>query len=209
MQGELISIAANRSKLKRIAALSAKIHALKWAHKLSLATKSLADLLKAREELLEELGKTLNHKYILTQKLFYEFGNKSGKLLARALQHKKAATTIHTIKDPGGNIFVSSEDIANQFVQCFSKLYNLSPTHTTGHPLDRQEAIKDFLTQYSPSLITPEDSAGLEHPVSAEETTTALKQLKMGKSPEPDRFTMSYYKSFHEIPIPHFIKAFN
>lgn len=111
----------NRLKRNRIAALSAKIHTLERAHKLSLATQSLTDLLKAREELLEELGKTLRRKYTLC-KLFYEFGNKSGKYLARAIQLRKAANTIHMIKDPTGKSFMSPEDISDQFVQYFTKL---------------------------------------------------------------------------------------
>lgn len=92
MRGEFISMAAHRKKQRRnyINTLSTRIHALERAHKASLATKSLAELLQAREEFREELSKTLKRKYILTQKLFYEFGNKSGKMLARAIQHKKA-----------------------------------------------------------------------------------------------------------------------
>lgn len=69
----------------------------------------------------------LKWKYALTQKLFYEFGNKSRKSLARALQVKKAAHTIHTFKDPSGNIKATSEYIADQFVHYFSQLYNLPP----------------------------------------------------------------------------------
>lgn len=134
IRGPIISLTANRNKLKwnHIAALSEKIHTLERAYKLSLATKSLVELIKAREELLEALGKSLKHKYVLTQKLFYEFGNKSGKLLARALQSRKASNTIHTIRDPSGTSLVSSEDIATQFVKYFSELYNLPSSAETG-----------------------------------------------------------------------------
>lgn len=141
IRGELRSIAAkgNKHRKARIEDLSTRIHALKQAHKLSEASNTLSDLLKAREELLEVLGNTLQRKYVLTHKPLYEFGNKSGKLLARALQLKKAASTIHTIKDPSGNAFVTPEDIANQFVRYFSKLYNL---HTAQSRQDRHQTAK-------------------------------------------------------------------
>lgn len=124
-----------------IKALYAKIHSLERTHKLSLATKSLVDLIKAREELLEELNKFLKRKYILTQKLFYEFRNKSGKLLARELQSKKATNTIHTIRDSSGSLFAAPADIANQFVHYFSDLYNLPSSR------DKQATIREFLLQ--------------------------------------------------------------
>lgn len=49
-------------------------------------------------------GQKMMHKFTLAQKLFYEQGNKSSKLLARALQAKKASTTVHTIHTPQGRI---------------------------------------------------------------------------------------------------------
>lgn len=58
VRGDFISIAAFRNKQRRahITALSSKIHTLERAHKLSLATKSLEELLQAREALREEIN---------------------------------------------------------------------------------------------------------------------------------------------------------
>lgn len=108
IRGTLISLAAKRNKRKKakIVELTNRIYTLEQKHKASLATEALAELTRTREELLEELHKTLKLKYTLSQKYFYEFGNKSGKLLARALQAKKAAQTIHTIKDTSGTAIV-------------------------------------------------------------------------------------------------------
>lgn len=141
IRGESLSLIANKNRLKRerIAALSAKIHMLERAHKLSLAAQSYADLLKAREDLLEVLGKTIRRKYTLTQKLFYEYGNKSGKYLARVLQLGRATNTVNTIRDPTGKAYTSSEDITNQFVQYFSRLYNLRHTSDSGHLSEQRE----------------------------------------------------------------------
>lgn len=88
---EFISQAAKRSKLKKACSdeLTNRIYTLERKHKSSLAAKALTELTQTREELLEELHKTLKRKYALTHKMFYEFGNKSGRLLARPLQVKK------------------------------------------------------------------------------------------------------------------------
>lgn len=104
VRGGFISIASKEGKDKQacINALSACIHPLEKAHKQSLATQTLQSLVQARNELLEELGKITKRNYALTHRLFYEFGNKSRKLLARALQVKKATSTVHEITNPTG-----------------------------------------------------------------------------------------------------------
>lgn len=83
-----------RERQANIKKLTTRIHILERAHKSTLATSSLNKLIQARTELLEELGKRTKQNYMLTRKNFYEFGNKSGKMLANALQNKKASTTI-------------------------------------------------------------------------------------------------------------------
>lgn len=85
VRGKFISLAAKRRKARqaRIADLSERIHSLEMKHKQSLADNTFQELLMARQ-----LGKVTRCKYALTQQIYYEFGNKLGKLLARALQHK-------------------------------------------------------------------------------------------------------------------------
>lgn len=87
VRGTFISLMAKRTRLRkaRIKELSDRVKVLERTHKHTLATQGHDELLKAWEELLGELRKTLTRKYTLTNKLFYEFGNKSGKLLAAAI----------------------------------------------------------------------------------------------------------------------------
>lgn len=149
IRGELISLAAKQNKLRKahINDLTTRIRTLERSHKVSLAASSLAELTQTREEVLEELNQTLNLKFAMTQKLFYEFSNNASKLLARALQAKKAAHTIHAIKYPSGDTLVTTEDISEQFIQYFTKLYKLPHTHPTKATPDRMTAITDFLAQ--------------------------------------------------------------
>lgn len=83
IQGELI--ARRREKQAYITKLTKHIHKLESAHKLTQATSSLQELLQDRAELVEELNKKTKCNYILSQKMFYEYGNKAGRLLARDL----------------------------------------------------------------------------------------------------------------------------
>lgn len=87
IQGELIAIATKRRRERQahISKLSNHIHELEKAHKKTQAISSLQELTQARTELVDELNKRMKHNYILSQKLFYEYGNKAGRLLARAV----------------------------------------------------------------------------------------------------------------------------
>lgn len=133
-------------------------------------------------DLLEVLNAKLNRKFALTQKLYYEFGNKAGKLLARALQSKKASHTIHRINNTRGDAVVTNEGISSQFIQYFSKLYNLPTSQPTESKVNRLKAINDFLTQFGPTPLSPEDSHTLDLPLSTDELLFALKQMKTAKA---------------------------
>lgn len=124
------------------------------------------------------------------------------------LQLKKAASTIYTIKDPAGTTLATPEAIADQFVQYFTKPYNIPTMSEYGQTPDRRKTI-DSLRQYCPTPLTVEESQQVNGPILIDETLAALKQLSPGKSPGPDGLTISYYKSFTVVLIPHFTKAFN
>lgn len=56
--------------------------------------------------------------------MFDEHGNKSGKLVARAIHNPQAPHTIHLIYDSTGNTLTKNEDIAKQFELYYQNLYN-------------------------------------------------------------------------------------
>lgn len=211
IRGELIALSAKRRKDRQthINTLTSRIQALEAAHKSSMAATSLPELLQARSELLEALNKQTKRNYILSQKIFYEYGNKSGKILARALHAKKAKTTIHSITDPTGNRLVSNDQIAGQFVNYYSQLYNLHPHDTQKVDNHRRKAIQDFLSNYCPQHIPIDEANNLERPITPAELDVVLKQLKPGKSPGPDGLTTGYYQTYIDILKPHFLQAFN
>lgn len=211
IRGELIANSAKQRKDRQahIIKLTSCIQELECAHKTSQALVSLPDLLQARTNLLEALNKQTKQNYILSQKLFYKYGNKSGKLLARALRAKKASMTIHSLTDAKGQKILSNDQIADQFVQYYTQLYNLHPTSPQMEETQRTKSVRDFLMKYSPEPLSNEAASDLEQPISPTEINTVLKQLKPGKSPGPDGLTTGYYKTFIETLKPHFLTAFN
>lgn len=77
---------------------------LEASHKLNIASTTLQELVQTRLLLLEELNMKTKRQYILRHRIYYEQGNKSGRLLTRAIQNIKSNATIHHIKDNQGNL---------------------------------------------------------------------------------------------------------
>lgn len=106
--GELIALAtkAKRKHEETIQSLIDKIKRLEATHKCSSAQTTLQDLSHTHALLLEEQGKHSRQSYVLNQKVLYEHGNKSGRLLARTVQASKVSSTKSPHTRPSGlNIF--------------------------------------------------------------------------------------------------------
>lgn len=146
IRGDFLAAAAKRNKEKRKqhSDLIERIRRLEGVHKQSQAFNTLNDLIQARKDLLDLLDKQIQRKYILSKRKFYEFGNKASKMLARALQISKSNATIHHIIDPSGNKLNKTPDIARQFVQYYSKLYNLTGPSLPKDDTTRAHMISDF-----------------------------------------------------------------
>lgn len=142
--------------------------------------------------------------------MYYEAGDKSGKLLARALREPNTSKHIMGIRGADGSLDVKTDDIAKHFQAYYSKLYNLPAQH--GPPEiagDRTQAIQDYLKQSGLPQLDMEDITQLEEQISSIEIQQAIKALKLGKSPGPDGYTSIYYKTFINILTEPLQKAFN
>lgn len=147
---------------------------------------------------------------LLSHKLFYEFSNKSGRLLAKTLRSEQAINRVHSIKDSTGKAQTDPAVIADEFRKYYYALYNLPCTDEERHPhMIRTSQIQEFLEKYSPPALSPGDASSLEGPLTKLEVKQALKQTKTRKEPRSDGLPSQYYKSFADILIPHFLKAFN
>lgn len=142
IRGELIALATKAKKQRQeyINSLIRTIGSLETSHKLTHARATLQELTHTRALLLEELGKRSRRRYILGQRIFYEQGNKCGRLLARTVQNSKLSSTIHHLRNPRGELLNMNADIAKEFERFYQKLYNLQPTNTPRNNTDSRTA---------------------------------------------------------------------
>lgn len=93
--------------------------------------------------------------------------------------------------------------------------YTIS-SYTTSHQIanvlitlkKRSRLIQDFLQKYSPSPISTDKAHNLEAPISDTEFKKAIKDMKLGKAPDPDGLPLQYYKTFSHILKTQFLKTF-
>lgn len=77
----------------------------------------------------------------------------------------------HPIRDKGGNLLTTQEDIKERWVEHFSELLNMTT--------DIDETVLDELSELP-------INESLDQPITEKEIDTALKNTKLGKSPGPD-----------------------
>lgn len=97
IRGELLALSAKHKKefQAKLLALTKTIKTLELSHKQTCAHSTLRELIKAWSSLLEELGILSKRRYVLSQMIFYEHGNKCGRLLARSVQASRPSSRIH------------------------------------------------------------------------------------------------------------------
>lgn len=157
IRGELLRLGAlrKRGSQQKIKKLIADIRALERTHKLRGERDALQKLMDARTLLLEEMGRKHKRRVAFSQKLFYDQSNKPGRLLARTLRAKQAASRIHTIRDSGGVAHVTTRSIAGQFRQFYESLYNIQGLSDHPDTSDNQRSIiRQFLEEYGPAQLT-------------------------------------------------------
>ncbi|CAH2247412.1 Hypothetical predicted protein [Pelobates cultripes] len=125
-RGILIRHGAQRKKQRtqETANLLRKVADLEKQHKAMLNDNTYAQLIAARAALNSHLSHWITFQYRQAQKTFYEFGNKSGKLLAKALRKARQKCFISEIKLNGATRHTPKE-IALGFRLYYKSLYHL------------------------------------------------------------------------------------
>lgn len=85
IRGKLFSLAARikKEKQSQLKEMFDKLKTLEALHKRTLAQQSHLELTEVRTLIQDEIGKNIRKKFTLSQKLFYEFGNKRHLLWTR------------------------------------------------------------------------------------------------------------------------------
>lgn len=210
IRGVLVKIGTIRKqqRIKRTEELYGKLKELELRHRAVMDRDTWAELTQIRMELNELLLDRVKAQMSKSRRLFYEFGNKPGRMLANALKDSKSRTYIPSIRTGNGGLVVKSEEIAAQFHSYFVKLYNLRGFEEENR-FGGLHDIQAYLASTGMSVISESDSQVLEKPITEEEFEQALKLMKSGKAPGPDGLTLGYYKKFGEILRGRFIQAYN
>lgn len=202
IRGVLIGMGSRRKKEKdaQIRKLLTQIESLEVLHKQSLSETSAKSLLEARKDLQQILHTKAKRILFFKRRLYYESGDKAGRFLARALKEQNSSNQIVGIRSKEGKLEVKPEAIANHFHAFYTKLYNLPPQHKPPQMLgDRTQLIQDYIRHSGLPSLPKDDTDLLEAPFTTAEVKQAIKLLKPGKSPGPDGYSATYYKSFMEI----------
>ena len=93
-----------------------------------------------------------------------------------------------------------TEDILDHVFQFYSKLYSAEEVN-----IDKQNEILNLITE----ILSENDKNNLDKVITEEELTSALKGMKLNKSPGNDGLTVEFYIHFWDILRPLFIKVVN
>lgn len=210
VRGELISQGARlkRECLADLDRLISHIREAEIKHKKSQSPGALRSLQGLREELSALLEARIHSRLRYISHKFYEFGNKCGRLLARALRRQRASANIPKPQTPRGSVTQIPSQIAYAFREFYARLYNLSPSLSDAALAAKSDRIRHYLEADVPQL-TARSATNLERPITEHELETALKALPKGKSPGPDGYTNAYYLKFRSSLMSPMCKYFN
>uniref|UniRef100_A0A8C5LQH7 Reverse transcriptase domain-containing protein n=1 Tax=Leptobrachium leishanense TaxID=445787 RepID=A0A8C5LQH7_9ANUR len=184
-----------------------QIRLLETSHKSCQSEEIYAQLTALRADLNSLLDIKAQKSFLYVKRLFFEHGNKCGRLLARALRKKRSSSYISRITDKSGTKVTLPTAMLSVFREHFRSLYNLDATTSTNAPLSQK--IENYLRLHIKCKLPLTGRRLLESPISEEELLTAVKETPSGKAPGPDGFSLSYYKKLMHVLQPYWLSSFN
>ncbi|XP_053568667.1 proteasome activator complex subunit 4 [Bombina bombina] len=215
LRGELIKQRALNSKQLRLkySTLLLKIRDLEIKHKkLPSDTATTKILQQARKEIQDIHSIDHQKKALQLQQTYFEYGDKPGRLLARALKRKQSKSHVHSIFNQHNQTCVDSPSIAETLRSYYQKLYNLKDEKVSTSEAERDPPlphIERYLSSLTLPTLSDKDREALDNPITVKEVTKTIEELSTGKSPGPDGFSAKYYKLFKDILSPHLATLFN
>uniref|UniRef100_A0A8C5PI89 Endonuclease/exonuclease/phosphatase domain-containing protein n=1 Tax=Leptobrachium leishanense TaxID=445787 RepID=A0A8C5PI89_9ANUR len=204
-----VGLAIKKRREAQILDLYAQIDKTELQHKRT-GDPALLTSLTALRHSLADLMHTRHHRALLrSQAFFHVHGNKSGRLLARQLAKRRAATYIPTIRDKKGNLHHLPTQIMQSITDYYKSLYAVPGSPTEEARAQIRLDIDNYLTHYLRRKVSANTAELLDEPITVEELSLAIKSTQSGKCPGPDGFPTRYYKQFFDVLSPHFLRAFN
>jgi len=204
LRGQIISysILANKNKQLQFSNISKTISSIDRdlasdptpeLHKKRLDLQAQADLVttSAAEELL-----------LKTRGLYFEYGEKSSRLMAHQLRRQTAARLIPQVKDDSGLLQSIPSNVNEAFVAFYSSLYKSEfPSNTSN--------MTKFISNLDNPTIDLEDAKTMDQPLEIEELIQSIKLMQNNKTPGPDGFPVEFYKAFIAKLTPLLINMYN
>ena len=204
VRGEIISYCARQNKLKR----AKQEHLLESIRKLDrlISVATSPELDKERQTLQMNynlLSTTETEKLLLRQRgLFYEHGEKAGRILSHQIKSQISSQEIKQIRTPLGELATSPEIINDTFKAYYSNLY------TSQSPTDDSNMMA-FLDSLDFPSVTFSQAEELDQPLTREEIVESISLIQSGKAPGPDGYSIDFYKKFSDKLAPLLLKMFN
>lgn len=204
IRGMLIKHGARiKREREQLLQLLHKIHTVESKHKQTSIAPLEIELLSLRKQAVDLLQYRAKAALQVCRKVLYESGNKCGKLLAKAVRSHRLNTYIPHIISSSGQKKTTPTQIAKEFRDYYSSLYNLPvrPPNAT--------MINDYISAAQIPQISTATSIDLDDPITVEELRRAVGGMKPGKAPGSGGFTLQYYQSLLPLLAPHMVKMFN
>uniref|UniRef100_A0A8C5MAV6 exodeoxyribonuclease III n=1 Tax=Leptobrachium leishanense TaxID=445787 RepID=A0A8C5MAV6_9ANUR len=181
-RGYLISQGARlkRERTHRESELLTLIRNLELSHKNTLSDQTYAKLLGHKAELHSLLNISALTAIKRTKRLFYDQGNKCGKLLAHALRKRNRAMYIPKLRTPTKELLTHPRDLMDLLLTHFTDTYNIPAPSTP-----RLQPAIDYIWTHLDKSLPPETRRLLEQLITGTELTEAIKWTPVGKAPGP------------------------
>lgn len=180
-------------------------------HKLNLTHEILIELTDLKTELQTLLNERKLHIRDNNRSLYYQQGNKPGKLLARALCNRGKTSPIVKIKTEAGDLRHDPKGILKKFQTFYTKLYDMIiPNYkANSDPEGFQQSMHQYIKETALPVLTSIETTQLEQEFLEGEIQRVIDSLIPGKSLGSDGFTPRFYKIFKEELTPIIKRTFN
>jgi exonuclease III len=120
-----------------------------------------------------------------------EEGEKNTKFFCNLEKSRAKKNIITSLEADDGTIIIDQEQILNEQVSFYSKLYSQKPENE-----NTEHAVNEFMQNMDFPRLKQEEAELCEGKITFEETTYALSQMKNGSAPGCDGLTVEFIKFF-------------
>lgn len=204
LRGQIISYsgASNRRQVERISSITDQILDLDRRYSVTPSPELYKERLALQTEF-NLLSKNETAQLLLQAcHRSYEHGEKAGRFLALQIRQSAASRMITEIQTDSGQTTIDQQDINKQYEQFYTCFYTSESEGDT-------TLIDDFFSELNIPIISAEDKAQPEEPLSLEELNRSTKSMQSSKAPGHDGFSSEFYKAFSGLISPLLLDVFN